>query len=188
MFQYRRKRCRYCRQWFVPDGRVKNQQKSCGKEACRKARKKEAQKRWTNKNADYFKSRYNNTRDWLKRHPGYLEQYRKTHPEYVKKNRQRQKNYREDKSGLNYEQKRIVDIQDTIITQPIAGIKDIYKFIGVDIQDAINLQLVVPVYVKDNFISVDIQDKMVKALINKYTSNRFIFRQKAKLNKWSYYG
>jgi len=52
------KRCLYCGQYFTPDYRAKEKQKSCGREPCNKARKKAAQKTWCINNPDYFAGHY----------------------------------------------------------------------------------------------------------------------------------
>lgn len=93
----KRKRCRYCKDWFIPEPNIKNQV-ACGKALCRKASSKEAQKKWLEKNPDYFKGRYPDTKEWLKKHPGYLKRYRQSHPEYVKNNRIKQKQQRKRRS------------------------------------------------------------------------------------------
>jgi hypothetical protein len=52
------KRCLFCGRYFTPDYRVKDKQKSCGRPACRRARKKAAQQEWVRKNPDYFAGLY----------------------------------------------------------------------------------------------------------------------------------
>jgi hypothetical protein len=52
------KRCLFCGRYFTPDYRVKDKQKSCRRPECRKARKKNAQKAWVEKNPDYFDDLY----------------------------------------------------------------------------------------------------------------------------------
>ena len=89
----KRKRCRYCKCLFTPEPNIKNSV-ACGKALCRRTRKKEAQERWSDKNPNYFKGRYPNTKEWLTKHPGYLKVYRESHPEYLKENRIKQKERR----------------------------------------------------------------------------------------------
>jgi len=54
----RKRPCRICKRWFLPNPRLKERQKTCGRQRCQKAwhRKKCAQ--WNRKNADYFKANY----------------------------------------------------------------------------------------------------------------------------------
>ena len=61
------KRCLFCGQYFTPDYRVKERQKSCRRPECRKARKKAAQETWTEKNPDYFQGRYPYVKAWRER-------------------------------------------------------------------------------------------------------------------------
>jgi hypothetical protein len=58
------KRCLFCGQYFTPDRRVKDRQKSCGRPECRKARKKKAQEAWTERNPGYFQGRYPYVKAW----------------------------------------------------------------------------------------------------------------------------
>src|SRR3989339_1295372 len=68
--------CNYCGRFFVPDRRARSRQKCCGRLECRKARKKESQRKWIEKNPGCFKGRYGNTKKWLSAHPGYLRKRR----------------------------------------------------------------------------------------------------------------
>lgn len=52
------KRCQYCGQFFVPDARAVKTQKACARTECRKARKKEAHKKWCEDNPESFKNHY----------------------------------------------------------------------------------------------------------------------------------
>jgi hypothetical protein len=47
-----------CGQFFTPDRRVGARQKVCGRELCKKKRKKDAQGRWRRNNPEYFKHHY----------------------------------------------------------------------------------------------------------------------------------
>lgn len=70
------KRCVYCGRYFKPDRRVKDRQKACKDEGCRRRRKKEAQRRWVEANPGYFKGRYGYVKEWRGRHPGYQRLWR----------------------------------------------------------------------------------------------------------------
>jgi len=69
-----KRKCRYCREVFVPDRRNRRHQKACGKGECRAARKKEAQARWLARpeNRDYFRG---------SQHAERVKQWRKCHPD-----------------------------------------------------------------------------------------------------------
>lgn len=64
-------RCSWCGRFFRPDARVRDKQTTCSRPECRNARKRESQRRWRESNPDYFKGRYENTKQWRKEHPGY---------------------------------------------------------------------------------------------------------------------
>jgi hypothetical protein len=71
-----KKRCRHCKRLFWPDACNTARQNFCCKNLqCRKASKKDSQKRWLEKpeNRDYFRGSPNVKRvqDWRKNHPGY---------------------------------------------------------------------------------------------------------------------
>lgn len=79
MRRRRRRRCRYCRQLFLPKPHIKNQ-KSCGAPACSKERQDEANQNWLKKpaNREYFCGRYGVLKAWLSKpeNRGYLRRYR----------------------------------------------------------------------------------------------------------------
>jgi len=69
--------CPYCFNQFTPHPKVLDRQICCGKEYCKRERKKEADRKWRKKNPDYFKGRYSlYLKPWLESHPGYLKDYR----------------------------------------------------------------------------------------------------------------
>lgn len=71
----RKRKCKHCKDFFVPDYRNAGRQDFCGKPDCRKASKAESQRKWLQKqeNIDYFKGPTNvdRVRVWRKKHPGY---------------------------------------------------------------------------------------------------------------------
>lgn len=60
--------CRYCGRLYVADPRLDLRQKSCRRDTCRRNRKRESQKAWVQKNPDYFRGRYANTKAWREKH------------------------------------------------------------------------------------------------------------------------
>jgi len=70
------KMCIYCGRYFKPDKRVGDRQKSCKSKECQAKRKKETQKRWLEANPGYFKGRYEDIKQWRKRHPDYQRRWR----------------------------------------------------------------------------------------------------------------
>ncbi len=71
----RQRKCRNCKQYFTPDYRNVRHQYYCSKSECRKASKKQSQKKWLSKpqNKDYFKGKSNVLRvqQWREANPGY---------------------------------------------------------------------------------------------------------------------
>lgn len=73
-----RKTCPYCFIEFTPHPKVGDRQVCCGRESCKRQRKKDADRKWRKKNPDYFKCRYQTyIKPWLEKHPGYLKDYRR---------------------------------------------------------------------------------------------------------------
>jgi len=69
---YRRK-CRHCREWFLPDPRNAYHQHYCGKDECRKASRAASQRKWRAKNPDYYRGQEHGerVREWRACHPYY---------------------------------------------------------------------------------------------------------------------
>ena len=57
-------RCQFCGRFFMPDYRVGERQKVCGRAECRRARKRLAQQSWCAKNPGYFRGRYPYVKEW----------------------------------------------------------------------------------------------------------------------------
>jgi hypothetical protein len=53
----RKKPCCICRRWFRPDPRIGSRQRACRNPDCRSARQKKMQRRWRERNPDYFIAR-----------------------------------------------------------------------------------------------------------------------------------
>ena len=85
------KECPYCKTHFIPDVKVGERQKICGKPACKKALKSENNRRWRQRNPDHYRNDYPRLREWLEQNPEYLKHYRESHPEYVQRNREAQR-------------------------------------------------------------------------------------------------
>lgn len=73
-----KKFCPFCHIFFTPHPKVGDRQICCGRESCKRQRKKAADRKWRRKNPDYFKGRYQiSTKPWLLKHPHYLRDYRR---------------------------------------------------------------------------------------------------------------
>lgn len=98
----KRKRCAYCGDWFAPDPHTAKHQKSCGRPACRRARRRQKQRHWRALNPDYERSRGAKRRAWAKAYPNYYQGYRASHPEYTARdNRRRTRERRRGKVSAN---------------------------------------------------------------------------------------
>ena len=71
------KRCVYCGRYYKPDPRARKTQKSCSNAECRAKRKRESHLKWLEANPGYFKGRYENIKEWRKKHPDYQRLWRK---------------------------------------------------------------------------------------------------------------
>jgi len=85
------KECPYCQTHFTPHVKVGKRQITCGEPACKAALKSDNNRKWRQRNPDYYSNGYSRLKDWLEQKPGYLKEYRESHPEYVKKNREAQR-------------------------------------------------------------------------------------------------
>ena len=85
------KKCPYCKTQFTPHPKVGKRQKICGEPACKSALKANNNRKWRERNPDYYCDDYPRVKEWLKQKPEYLKEYRESHPEYVKKNREAQR-------------------------------------------------------------------------------------------------
>lgn len=74
------RKCKHCRQLFLPDYRNRDRQKYCNKPDCRKAHKQESQRLWLAKpeNRNHFNGSWNvdRVREWRRQHPGYWRRVR----------------------------------------------------------------------------------------------------------------
>lgn len=72
------KQCDICHEFFEVVPQVAKRQNSCDKLDCKLEHKRRYNQQWRAKkeNADYFKGRYPELKQWLQRNPGYLKNYR----------------------------------------------------------------------------------------------------------------
>ena len=135
MKRIKKKKCRHCKQLFVPDPRNFDRQEYCRKPACKAAGKSASQKRWLSKpeNRGYFKGPENveRVREWRKKNPGYWK-------------RSKSQNALQDplisqhpENNENIDQKSANALQDLLLSQPPVIIGLISNFIGSPLQDDI---------------------------------------------------
>jgi|GEM_PF-2046357 len=82
----KRKRCPFCRCLFIPDPRRKGRQTTCGRQECRRNRKRQSNEEWRARHPDYFRSMYQQQKETYGTRSEYKKKYRKENPEYVRRN------------------------------------------------------------------------------------------------------
>ena len=80
------RRCLCCKELFTPRHNVRNQ-KYCGKEQCRRARRALWQREKLKSDPDYREYQAKARKKWREANPGYMRKYRKNNREYRKKER-----------------------------------------------------------------------------------------------------
>jgi len=56
--RYKKRPCRICRRWFLPNARVKDRQMTCGDAACKREWHRKKCQEWNRANRDYFRANY----------------------------------------------------------------------------------------------------------------------------------
>ena len=90
-----RRRCPYCLHLFIPDPRRKEQQATCGRQECRRKRKRQSDKEWRLHHQDYFRGIYQQQKENYGTRAEYKKRYRRQNPDYVRRNAAFVKKYRE---------------------------------------------------------------------------------------------
>jgi hypothetical protein len=89
-------RCAACGEGFRPCRRVRDQ-KYCGKEECRRTRRRRWQRDRRRNDADYRDNQGRAQRAWAAENSAYWQTYRSEHPVYVEENRKRTKERKRDR-------------------------------------------------------------------------------------------
>lgn len=132
----RRRKCKNCKDLFHPDPRNTSRQKFCSKPECRKASKKESQRRWLQKpeNRDYFRGPDNVRR---------VQEWRKDHPGYWRKSDGNKNALQDPSSGKEKEKQPVkseltkLALQDVLLDQPTVLIGLISHLTGYALQEDI---------------------------------------------------
>jgi hypothetical protein len=82
----KQKRCPYCLRLFIPDPRRKERQATCGRQECRRKRKRQSDKQWRSQHPDYFHGIYQQQEEAYGTRAEYKKQYRRQNPDYVRRN------------------------------------------------------------------------------------------------------
>lgn len=77
----RRRKCRGCEEWYLPQPHNAYHQRYCTAPACRKKSKRASQRKWLRKNPGQHSGRANvfRVQTWRERHPGYWRIARPAH-------------------------------------------------------------------------------------------------------------
>ena len=84
------RRCAACGEAFRPCPRV-GDQKYCGKEECRRVRRRRWQLAKRQSDADYLDNQVRAQRSWLEKNSTYWRAYRSGRPDYAQANREKQR-------------------------------------------------------------------------------------------------
>jgi len=141
MTRIKKRKCKNCHTFFLPDSRNASRQRYCSKDQCRKASKKVSQRKWLEKpeNQDYFCCPENTKR---------VQQWRKSHPKYWRQEASDPKTALQDPlnaqpADITGDNADIVDnaLQDLLIAQPFVLLGLIAHFTDSALQDNIDTTL-----------------------------------------------
>ena len=160
----KKRKCKKCHTFFLPDPRNANRQKYCSKEECRKASKKASQRKWLEKpqNQDYFRCPENTRR---------VQQWREGHPKYWRRKASQPE----------------TALQDPLITQPADITDDNPGSAGDALQDLLNVQTFVLLGLIAQFTDNALQDNIDTTLQRLQQLGRDIAHQRT-TRKGGFYG
>lgn len=127
----KKKRCLYCKSWYVPYARQAKRQKTCGEAECRRKHKRVLDRAWRAADPGWSTARRGKIRDWA-RAKGYWRQWRRENPEYRAREERR----------MRLKRAKIVAKQDLLNRDPVGylnGVRDL-KALGVAKQDLLGLR------------------------------------------------
>ena len=150
-------KCPYCKTVFTVHVKVGSRQKTCGKPTCKKALKSENNRRWRQRNPDYYRNDYPRLREWLELNPGYLTHYRENHPEYVQRNREAQR-LRDRRKKLR------LDIQAQLKKQAPEITNQLWKSSNLDIQAQLDAKPLEMTFLFSTLPCLDIQVQLDRVL------------------------
>lgn len=161
MTRVKKRKCKNCHTFFIPDPRNANRQRYCSREQCRKASKKASQRKWLNQpqNQDYFRCPENTRR---------VQQWREVHPKY----------WRRSASAL----------QDPLIKEPADITKDNVDFANDVLQDLLSVQPLVLLGLIAHFTDTALQDDIDFTLRRLQQLGRDIAHQYTTCSKGGLYG
>jgi hypothetical protein len=91
----KQRRCPHCRRLYYRDPRLKERQRTCGREECRQNQKRQSNKKWRSIHPDYYQDIYQQQKEVYGTRAEYKKRYRQLNPEYVRRNAAFVKKFRE---------------------------------------------------------------------------------------------
>ena len=136
MRKYRRRKCRCCRAWFMPQPHNAYHQRYCAQPECRRASKRMSQRRWFRKNRDHFRGPVNVDRvnEWRLLNPGHGAGRRRFHRLELRVYRWRERFQR--RIRLRIDDPQSGALQDLSFSQP-ACIREVSLTLNRTLQDFI---------------------------------------------------
>jgi hypothetical protein len=161
----KKRKCKHCRTFFLPDARNATHQEYCCKAECRKASKRASQRKWLKKpeNRDYFRGSENVRR---------VKQWRSAHPCYWRRKPSKSK----------------TALQDLLIVQPAENNKDTDKLASTALQDLLTAQPFVLLGLIANFTDTALQDNIDITLRRLQQLGRDIAQHYTTCSKGGLYG
>jgi hypothetical protein len=161
----KKRKCKHCHTFFLPDARNTRHQQYCCKAACRQASKTASQRKWLQKpeNQDYFRGPENIRRvqQWRTAHPGYWRRKQSTSQ---------------------------TALQDLLPVQPSEINKNTVKLESRALQDLLNAQPFVLLGLIANFTGAALQDDIDSTLRRLQQLGRDIAHHYTTSSKGGLYG
>ncbi len=139
----RKRKCRHCRGFFVPDYRNVDRQRYCSKPVCQQASKAKSQRRWLKKpeNHDSFRGpdHVHRVQRWRQAHPGYWRRPAPTASETPATFQEAltSQDVSDQSVSATLEASRQDALHDSFFLQPTVVVGLIAQLTGVALQDAI---------------------------------------------------
>jgi hypothetical protein len=168
----RKRPCRLCRRWFLPDPRLKDRQRVCSAEECQRKRQASNQTAWLAKHPGYFRGRGADHRAWRREHPDAQRRWREEHPESVARDREARKRRRRTAPTC-----RAVE-QEAMALQLLAGAGDVARHPGADEQEAMPALHLVLLGLATGLAPAGEQEPIAGSLTNWHARGKHVTRRR----------
>jgi hypothetical protein len=119
-----------CGCWFIPRANVPNQQ-YCSRRTCQNARRQRWRTQKLKNDVDYKDDQYASQKRWCEKNPDYWKRYRTSHPDYCQKNREGQM-VRNRKRGQNHLQSEALIAKRYALSDKTGIISGYYNLLPAD--------------------------------------------------------